>query len=82
MNDANRPVLASQPVTLNLNPIQPNFQSSGGSNAIDSNKFGTNKKNKKIDKSQISGPTGFRVVQHVGLSNNNFEVGFFVVITW
>lgn len=79
MNDANRPVLASQPVTLNLNPIQPNFQSSGGSNAIDSNKFGTNKKNKKIDKSQISGPTGFRVVQHVGLSNNNFEVGFLLL---
>ena len=79
MNDANRPVLASQPVTLNLNPIQSNFQSSGSSNTIDLNKFGTNKKNKKIDKSQISGPTGFRIVQHVGLSNNNFEVGILLL---
>ena len=37
-------------------------------------KFGTLKKNKKFDKSQISGPTNFRLVQHVGFSNNNFEI--------
>ena len=40
----------------------------------DSSKFQTLKKSKKFDKSQISGPTNFRVVQHVGLTNNNFEV--------
>jgi hypothetical protein len=53
--------------------------SSGGffSSFTDSNKFGTvskgkDKKNaKKIDKSQISCPTGFRVVQHVGLSGSS-----------
>ncbi|CAF0704550.1 unnamed protein product [Brachionus calyciflorus] len=70
----NRLVLAAQPVTLNAYPqINPQVNKQNS----DQSKFGTlkNKKNKKIDKSQISGPTGFRVVTHVGLSNvgNNFE---------
>jgi hypothetical protein len=62
--------------TINLIPAQST--STGFFNSLTENKFGTLKKNKKIDKSQISSPTGFRVVQHVGLSNNNFEVFLFL----
>lgn len=80
----NRPILANQPITLNL-PTQtqaaPTYGSSGGLFNIRSGTIGKSsskddKKKKKIDKSQISGPTGFKVVQHVGLStnNSNFEI--------
>ncbi len=48
--------------------------STGFFNSLAENKSGTLKKNKKIDKSQIRSPSGFRIVQHVGLSDNNFEV--------
>lgn len=84
---SNRPILANQPVNLNLAPqaaaASTNSNSSIFGSLSDFNKFGTVKssnkdtnKKKKIDKSQISAPTGFKVVQHVGLSsnNNNFEV--------
>ena len=54
-------------VSLHTNNINTNSSNSD-------NKFGTVKTKKKFDKSQISGPTNFRVVQHVGLNNNNFEV--------
>lgn len=69
----NRMVLSSQPIILNTNaqmlPQSNRDQETSKYNTIKS------KKNKKIDKSQISNPTGFRVVQHVGLStNNNFEI--------
>jgi len=37
-------------------------------------KFSTLKKNKKFDKTQIGAPTNFRVVQHVGLTNNDYEI--------
>ena len=68
----NRMPISAQPITLNTQ-IAPQIQSKP---INETSKFGTlkNKKNKKIDKSQISNPTGFRVVQHVGLSSgNNFE---------
>lgn len=73
---SNRSILSSQPITLNLvNSSQMNNVNHYNGNANENNsKVGSAKKNKKIDKSQISGPTGFRVVQHVGLTNNNFEV--------
>jgi hypothetical protein len=48
--------------------------STGFFNSLAEKKFGIQKKDEKIEKSQISSPTGFRIVQHVGLSNNNFEV--------
>ena len=82
----NRSILSSQPITLNHinsshlsngNHYNNSSMSHNGSiNGHDTiSKQGSAKKNKKIDKSQISGPTGFRLVQHVGLSNNNnFEV--------
>ena len=85
-----RPTLASQPITLNLPPTNSttsNHSTSGSNSSLfssltDFNKFGSvgkslgKDKKKKIDKSQISGPTGFKVVQHVGLStsSNIFEV--------
>jgi hypothetical protein len=47
--------------------------STGFFNSLAEKKFEIPKKNEKIDKSQISSPTGFRIIQHVGLSNNNFE---------
>lgn len=70
--------LASQPVNLNLAPQtreQPQQQQSSLSNTIGS-KFNSvrGKNKKKIDKSEISGPTGFRVVQHVGLSDNKYDI--------
>lgn len=40
------------------------------------NKFSTLKKNKKFDKTQIGAPTNFRIVQHVGLTNNDYEVNY------
>lgn len=69
----NRMILSSQPIILNTNAqVQQTVREQ------ESSKFNTitNKKNKKIDKSQISNPTGFRIVQHVGLSSasNNFEI--------
>ena len=85
-NNTNRSVLSSQPILLhsislnNGNNHQINHNNNNNNNTNHYNngheapKAGTVKKNKKIDKSQISGPTGFRVVQHVGLTNNNFEV--------
>lgn len=61
--------------------------SSSGGGLFGNTRFGTvgksskdDKKKKKIDKSQISGPTGFKVVQHVGLSNNNSTSNFEVKI--
>ena len=30
--------------------------------------------NKKLNKNDISQPTDFRLVQHIGLENNNFKV--------
>ena len=68
--------LASQPVTLN-NTTNNSFQSYNSSN--DKNKFNTakgNKNKKKISKIDISNPTGFRVVQHIGLnsSSTSFDV--------
>lgn len=65
--------ISLKPVTT-INVIPAQSSSAGFFNSLAENKFGTLKKNKKIDKSQISSPTGFRIVQHVGLSNNNFEV--------
>lgn len=63
---------AMQPVQLNISePAQKPKESSGGG------LFSTirGKKAKKISKAEISYPTGFRVVQHVGLTNGkNFEV--------
>jgi len=38
------------------------------------NKFSTLKKKKGFDKTQIGAPTNFRVVQHVGLTNNDYEI--------
>ena len=38
------------------------------------NKFSTLKKKKKFDKTQIGAPTNFRVVQHVGLTNNDYVI--------
>lgn len=70
MNVRSAPV--KQPVTLNLSQPKPMAPISNSSS--ETSRFGTLKKNKKVDKSQISGPTGFRVVQHVGLTDNNFEV--------
>ena len=82
-NMNNRSILSAQPITLNLidshqiNINNNNINTNGNHNhSHETNKAGSAKKNKKIDKSQISGPTGFRVVQHVGLTNNNFEVNF------
>jgi hypothetical protein len=85
-NMNNRSILSAQPITLNLidshhmninnNNINTNGNHNHYNNSHETNKGGSAKKNKKIDKSQISGPTGFRVVQHVGLTNNNFEVNF------
>jgi hypothetical protein len=72
--------IVSQPLQpqanfANYSNLGKPFQDNVSLNSQSSQKFGTVKKNKKIDKSQISGPTGFRVVQHVGLTNNNnFEV--------
>ena len=34
------------------------------------------KRIKKVDKSQISGPSDFRQVQHVGVENGKFKVCF------
>ena len=75
-NNNNRSILSAQPITLNLIESHHMNNNSNGhyNNTHETNKGGSAKKNKKIDKSQISGPTGFRVVQHVGLTNNNFEV--------
>lgn len=63
--------------------------SSGGGGLFGNSRFGTvgksskdDKKKKKIDKSQISGPTGFKVVQHVGLSTNNTTSNFEVIFTF
>jgi hypothetical protein len=86
-NMNNRSILSAQPITLNLidshhhmNINNNNGNTNGNHNHYNNSqetiKVGSAKKNKKIDKSQISGPTGFRVVQHVGLTNNNFEVSF------
>jgi hypothetical protein len=80
----NKP-LSSQPIILNPQPQQQPHtllnNSSFMSMTDSSNKFGTvkgsdKKKKKVIDKSQISCPTQFRVVQHVGLSSttNNFDI--------
>ncbi len=82
-NNNSRSILSAQPITLNLidshqmNNISNNYNNGHYNNMQETSKGGSAKKNKKIDKSQISGPTGFRVVQHVGLTNNNFEVNAF-----
>lgn len=67
--------LVAQPVTLNINQSSQEKPVQAPSN--DKGKFNTLKsKNKKFSKADISNPTNFRVVQHVGLSttSNNFEV--------
>ena len=61
-------------LTLNPQLSSTSLNSTGSSSDQHSNKNGTVKTKKKFDKSQISGPTNFRLVQHVGLNNNNFEV--------
>lgn len=38
------------------------------------------KKIKNLQKSQISHPTDFRLVQHVGIENGKFRVGIFIFI--
>lgn len=76
MSMPNRMPISSQPITLNTQQTSMQIQNKSNIEPV-TNKSGTlkNKKNKKIDKSQISNPTGFRVVQHVGLSSgNNFEI--------
>ena len=73
MNNRNENMApAMQPVHLNIaEPAQKQKESSGG--GLFSTIRGKNKK--KISKAEISYPTGFRVVQHVGLtSGKNFEV--------
>lgn len=43
-------------------------------------KYGTIKKlPKKISKSQIGKPDDFRVVQHIGLKNNDFDVNIYSI---
>jgi hypothetical protein len=89
MNDANIGNIKA----TSIQPLQPQANFANYSNlgkpfpdnvslsSQTSQKLATGKKGKKIDKSQISGPTGFRVVQHVGLTtNNNFEVQNYFLI--
>ena len=75
--------LPNYTTNLTLNPQLSNtsLNSTGSSSDQHSNKNGTVKTKKKFDKSQISGPTNFRVVQHVGLNNNNFEVIFIFILS-
>lgn len=74
--------LNSLPVTSSNQYSTSSGYSSGSTNSSLNNGtssggiFGTlkgNSKKKKIDKADISNPTGFRVVQHIGLDNNKFE---------
>ena len=79
-NMNNRSILSAQPITLNLIDshhmnININIKTNG-KNSQDTNKEGSAKKNRITDLSQISRPTSYRVIQHVGLTNNNFEVSF------
>lgn len=71
--------LASQPVVLNTNPNTSFSQQPASITSNEkSSKFTLrgNKKQKKISKTDISTPTGFRLVQHIGLTSNatNFDV--------
>jgi hypothetical protein len=69
--------LSAQPITLNVNSAEKyvNIGKSTIGRAFDmSNFFGKKTKTKNVDKAQISGPTQFVHVGHVGLTNNNFEV--------
>ena len=63
-------------LTLNVQHSSTSLNSNGSSDQQHNSKNSTVKTKKKFDKSQISGPTNFRLVQHVGLNNNNFEVTF------
>jgi hypothetical protein len=79
-NMNNRSVLSAQPITLNLidsHHMNININiNTNGNNVQESNKSVSVKKNKKIDLSQISGPTDIRLVQNGSLTNNNIEVSF------
>jgi hypothetical protein len=85
------PTLASQPISLNQNTLIAATNSNTTTNNNNSNEktnekgkfltLGRNKAKKAITKADISMPTNFRVVQHVGLTmqstNKNFEVFLF-----
>jgi hypothetical protein len=78
-NMNNCSILSAQPITLNFIDSHHHMNiniNTNGKNSQETNKGGSAKKNRIIDLSQISGPTGFRVVRHVDLAKNNFEVSF------
>ena len=79
--------LSSQPITLNvLNSITSSAQSKLNSfekftSSTFSRAFGkATKKKASIDKTQISQPTDFHHVGHVGIGENNFKVSNFIYL--
>lgn len=74
--------LSNSASSLNSNMNYSNNSNSKSSTPMSSltNKFSTLKKSKKFDKTQIGAPTNFRVVQHVGLTNNDYEVSWQKII--
>jgi hypothetical protein len=60
--------------SLNNSANYTNSKSATPNSSSLSSRFSTLKKNKKFDKTQIGAPTNFRIVQHVGLTNNDYEV--------
>ena len=82
-NNKQQAPLAAQPVSLNtisMTPITTNDKNSSDTKGGKFMTLGKSKGKKAITKADISNPTNFRVVQHVGITsssqstNNPFEV--------